>query len=134
MSGFSDYLEAALVNATLRGGTYTGGPVFAAVFTADPTDAALATELTDTGYVRQRLHDTVVSDGLTAPVNGVVTNTHNLVYPAIAGLTFRVTHWGLFDALAGGNLLYHAPMANPKTLDQFDVLSFPPGALSVALR
>ena len=46
MSAFSDYLEAALINATLRGGTYTGGGVYVALFKADPTDAGTGAEVT----------------------------------------------------------------------------------------
>ena len=70
MSGFSDHLENALFNATLRGGSYTGGSVFAALFTSNPTDAGSGTEVTDSAYVRQRAHTTVASDGFTAPNNG----------------------------------------------------------------
>lgn len=133
MSGFSDYLENSLFNATLRGGSYTGGAVFAALFTSNPTDAASGAELVDSAYVRQRAHTSVASDGFTAPSNGSGSNTRNLVFPAIADAQVTVTHWGLFDAQTGGNLLYHAPLTNPKTLDPSDVLSFPVGSLVVTL-
>jgi hypothetical protein len=133
MSGFSDYLENALFNATLRGGSYTGGAVFAALFTSNPTDAGTGAELADSAYVRQRAHTTVASDGFTAPNNGSGSNTRNLVFPAIANTQVTITHWGLFDAQTGGNLLYHAPLTNPKTLDPSDVLSFPVGSLVVTL-
>lgn len=133
MSGFSDYLENAIFNATLRGGSHTGGAVFAALFTTNPTDAGTGSELTDTAYVRQRAHTTVASDGFTAPNNGSGSNTRNLVFPAISNTQVTITHWGLFDAQTGGNLLYHAPLTNPKTLDPSDVLSFPIGSLIVTL-
>jgi hypothetical protein len=133
MSGFSDYLENALFNATLRGGNYTGGGVFIALFKTDPTDAASGAELTDSAYVRQRAHQTVVSDGFTAPANGSGSNTRTLTFPAISDVQVTITHWGVFDAQNGGNLLYHAPLQNPKTLDPSDVLSFPVGSLSVTL-
>lgn len=133
MSAFSNYLEAALFNATLRGGNYTGGAVYVALFTEDPTDAGVGAELADSGYVRQRAHNTVPSDGFTAPSNGSGSNTRNLIFPAIVDEQVTVTHWGIFDAQTGGNLLYHAPMLNPKTLDPTDVLSFPVGSLVVTL-
>lgn len=133
MSAFSDYLENTLVNATLRGATYTGGAVFVALFKADPTDAGSGQELTDSGYVRQRAHTTVASDGFTVPSNGSSSNARNLVFPAIVQTQVQITHWGIFDAQTGGNLLYHAPMLNPKTLDPTDVLSFPIGSLIVTL-
>lgn len=133
MSGFSDYLENALFNATLRGGTYAGAAVFAALFTTNPTDAGSGAELADSAYLRQRAHATVPSDGFTAPVNGSGTNTRTLVFPAIVDTTVTITHWGLFDAQNGGNLLYHAPLQNPKTLDPSDVLSFPVGSMVATL-
>lgn len=133
MSAFSDYLEAQLINTTLRGATYTGGSVFIALFTADPTDAGTGAELTDSGYIRQRAHTTVASDGFTVPANGSSSNTRNIIFPAIVDAQKTITHWGIFDAQTSGNLLYHSSMLNPKTLDPTDVLSFPVGSLIVTL-
>lgn len=133
MSAFSDYLENKLIETTLRGGTYTGGGVFIALFTANPTDAGTGAEVVDSGYVRQRAHASVVSDGFTVPANGVTSNARNLQFPAIVDAQTVVTHWGVFDAQTAGNLLYHAPLLNPKTLDPTDVLSFPIGSLTITL-
>ena len=133
MSAFSDYLENKLVDVTLRGGTYTGGGVFIALFTQDPTDAGTGSEVADSAYTRQRAHATVTSDGFTAPANGSSSNTRTIVFPAIVDTQVTVTHWGIFDAQTGGNLLYHSAMLNPKTLDPTDVVSFPIGSLTVTL-
>lgn len=133
MSAFSDYLENSLIDATLRGGSMTGGAVYLALFTTDPTDAASGNELTDSAYVRQQCHATVVSDGFTAPSNGVSSNGKTITFPAIVDAQVTVTHWALFDAQAGGNMLYHASLTNPKTLDPADVLSFPIGSLQITL-
>ena len=133
MSAFSDHLESALITSTLRGGTYTGGSVYVALFTSDPTDAGTGNELADSGYVRQRAHTSVASDGFTVPANGSTSNTRNLVFPAIVDSQKTITHWGIFDSQNSGNLLYHASMLNPKTLDPTDVLSFPIGSLIITL-
>ena len=131
MSSFSDYLEDTLGNVILRGQSYTGGTVYAALFTSDPTDANTGNELTDSGYARQQVHNTSVSDGFTAPSNGATSNANVVTFPAIVDNQVIVTHWALFDASTGGNMLYHAPLTNPKTLDPSDVLSFPIGSLNV---
>lgn len=133
MSAFSDHLENILVNATLRGGTYTGGGVFVALFTSDPTDTGGGVELSDSGYQRQRAHSTVASDGFTPPSNGTTSNARNIIFPPIVDTQVTVTHWAIFDAQAAGNMLYHAPLLNPKTLDPTDVLSFPIGSLTITL-
>ena len=133
MSAFSDHLENELINATLRGGTYAGGGVFVALFTSDPTDTGSGNELSDSGYQRQRAHSTVPSDGFTVPANGTSSNARNIIFPPIVDTQVTVTHWAVFDAQAGGNMLYHAALLNPKTLDPTDVLSFPIGSLTVTL-
>lgn len=134
MSGFSDYLENAIVAATLRGGSLTGGTVYAALFDADPTDADLvSTEVSDSGYVRKQCHTTTASDGFTNPNNGVTTNAKTITFNAIVDAQVIATHWAIFDAQTNGNMLYHAALTTPKTLDISDVLSFPIGALSITL-
>jgi hypothetical protein len=133
MSGFSDYLENEAIEATLRGATYTGGAVYVALYTTDPTDADSGAELTDSGYVRQQAHASVVSDGFTVPSNGVSTNGNTVAFPAVVDIQVTITHWSIFDAQSGGNMLYHAPLTSSKILDPSDVLSFPVGSLSVTL-
>ena len=107
--------------------------MYVALFKTDPTDAGTGAELTDSAYVRQRAHASVASDGFTAPSNGSGSNTRTLVFPAISNTQVTITHWGIFDAQTAGNLLFHAPLTNPKTLDPADVLSFPVGSLVVTL-
>ena len=135
MSAFSNHLEQSLINATLRGGSYTGGTVYVSLFTTDPTDAGGGAEVVDSGYARQQCHTTVVSDGWDVPhaTDGYSANAKQITFPAIVDGQLSVTHWALYDAPTGGNLLYHAPLTNPKTLDPSDVLSFPIGALKVTL-
>lgn len=134
MSAFSDYLEQQVINATLRGGTYTGGKVYIALFTSDPNDDASGTELSDSGYARQVAGDPA-SSGFDAPdaTGGDTANSNVITFPAIVDAQVTVTHWGIYDALTGGNLLYHAALTNPKTLDPSDVLSFPVGSLTATL-
>ena len=84
MSAFSNYLENELVNAILRGGTYTGGGVYIALFIADPGEEGTSGELSDSNYSRQRAHAAVVSDGFTVPSNGSTTNTKNIWSTAIS--------------------------------------------------
>jgi hypothetical protein len=133
MSSASDYLEGQLANALLRGGTYTGGAVYFALFTADPTDAGTGAELADSAYARQQAHTTTVADGFDAPhaTNGNTANAKVVTFPAIVDAQVVVTHWGLYDAPTGGNLIIHNPLTNQKTLDPSDVFSFPVGAATV---
>lgn len=135
MAALSDYLEQALLNAVLRGGTYVGGPVYAALFTADPTDSGTGAEVSDSGYIRQVCHSATPADGWDVPdeTGGFTNNAQLITFPAIVDAPVTVTHWALFDAQSGGNMLLYSPLENPKTLDPSDVMALPVGAVTVTL-
>nr|WP_299241383.1 hypothetical protein [uncultured Halomonas sp.] len=139
MSAFSNYLEKAILDLTLRGVALTPPTsVWIALFTANPTDASLTVELSDSGYARQDAAkggsletgwELVVDD---AGGNGKVTsNKFSLPFPAIVDGPVTVTHFGIFDAQTGGNLLYHGPLNRTKDLGVDDVVTVDPGLIKV---
>lgn len=135
MSAFSDYLEAELINATLRGGTYAGGLTYISLHTANPTDAATGgTECSYAGYARQSA-GSPASSAWDAPgaTNGQTKNTNAITFPAVAGPSIQATHFGIWSAVSGGNLLYHAALTTPKNLDAGDVPHFPAQSLVLTL-
>lgn len=136
MSGSaSDYLENALINATLRGAAFpTPSSLYLALFTADPTDAnVVANEETGQWYVRQDLAGGgPINSAFTAPSNGVTSNAKVVTFAPVTDAQTTITHYGIYDASSGGNLLIHGPMTTAKTLQIDDVLSFAIGALQIA--
>ena len=127
MAEMSNYLENALVNATLRNTTYTSpAAVYAALFTTDPTDAGSGTEVTGGSYTR-----TAITFG--SPSNGVTTNSADVTFPTCTAAWGTVTHMGIFDASTSGNLLYHTPLDASKTVDSGDIFKISSGNLSVTL-
>ena len=140
MSAFSDYLESGILEHTLRGNTLpTPSTIYVAVFTSDPTDANSGTEVTDSGYVRQdAAKGGTIESGWTSPTaetDGMkATNAKLIQFPAIADGTVTVSHYAIFDAQSGGNMLYHAPFTTSKTLEINDVLSIDVGGIEVILR
>jgi hypothetical protein len=127
MSELSNYLENALVNATLRATTYTSPTtVYVALFTTDPTDAGSGTEVSGGAYAR-----TAVT--FAAPSNGVTTNTADVTFPTCTLAWGIVTHIGIYDASTSGNLLYHTPLDASKTVDAADIFKISSGSLSVTL-
>lgn len=128
MSQMSDYLENALINATLRGTTFNApATVYVALYTSNPTDTDTGTEVTGGAYARQP-----VTFG--APSNGVSTNTNNVTFPQATANWGNVTHIGYRDALTGGNLLYYAPLSTARNILSGDTLSLLSGQLSVTLQ
>jgi hypothetical protein len=128
MSAISNYLENALLNATLRNTTYTSpATVYAALFTSDPTDAGSGTECTGTGYARKAIT-------FAAPSNGVTTNSSAACeFDQATGSWGTITHFGIFDALTAGNLLYHGALTVSKTISSGDVFRFATSSVSVTL-
>lgn len=127
MAEMSNFLEDALINATLRNTAYTSAAtVFVALYTTDPTDADTGTEVTGGSYAR-----TAVTFG--APSNGVSLNSGDVTFPTATAGFGTVTHIGLRDASTAGNLLYHTPLDASKTIDTGDVFKISTGNLSVTL-
>ena len=127
MAEMSNYLENALINATLRNTSYTTPTtVYLALYTSDPTDADSGTEVSGTSYARQSIT-------FGAPSNGVSTNSEAIEFPQAGGSWGTVTHVGIRDASSAGNLLYHTPLDASKTIATGDVFRVAIGSLSVTL-
>ena len=123
----SNFLEDALINATLRNTTYTSvATVYVSLWTSDPTDAGSGTEVSGNSYAR-----TAVTFG--APSNGASTNSADVTFPTATG-SWGVVGWiGINDASTAGNLLYHTALDTSKTIDSGDIFKISTGNLSVTL-
>jgi len=127
MAEISNYLENALINATLRNTTYTSpATVYVSLWTSDPTDAGSGTEVSGGSYAR-----TAVTFG--APSNGATTNSAAVEFPQATASWGTVGWIGINDALTTGNLLYHTPLDASKTIDIGDIFKIASGNLSVTL-
>ena len=127
MAEMSNFLEKALINATLRNTTYTSvATVYVSLWTSDPTDAGSGTEVSGGSYAR-----TAVTFG--APSNGVSTNSAAVEFPQATGSWGTVGWIGIYDASTSGNLLFHTPLDVSKTIDSGDIFKISSGNLSVTL-
>jgi hypothetical protein len=127
MAEMSNFLENALINATLRNTTYTSvATVYVSLWTSDPTDAGSGTEVSGGSYAR-----TAVTFG--APANGVTTNSADVTFPTATASWGTVGWIGINDASTSGNLLYHTALDTSKTIDSGDIFKITTGNLSVTL-
>jgi len=127
MAEMSNYLENALINATLRNTSYTSpAAVYIGLYTSDPTDANTGTEVSGGSYTR-----TAVTMG--APSDGVSTNSAAVEFPQASGSWGTVGWIGILDASSGGNLLYHTALDVSKTISSGDIFKIAIGSLSVTL-
>lgn len=101
--------------------------------TAGPTDdnSGTGTEITLGSYARSNASDT-----LTFTISGnSATNDQAIVFPqATANYDAQVTHIGIYDALTGGNLLFHGALTVPKTVTTGDTMQINAGALTITME
>jgi hypothetical protein len=127
MAAMSNYLENALINATLRNTTFTSpATVYAGLFTSDPTDAGSGTEVSGGSYARKAMT-------FGAPSNGASVNSSAVEFDQATGDWGTITHFAIFDALTTGNMLYHGALTASKTIETGDVFKFATSSVSVTL-
>jgi hypothetical protein len=127
MAEMSNFLENALINATLRNTSYTSPTtVYVGLYTSDPTDANTGTEVSGGSYAR-----TAVTFG--APSNGTSLNDAAVEFPQATGSWGTVGWIGIHDAATSGNLMYHTALDTSKTIDTGDIFKIAIGSLSVNL-
>jgi len=127
MAEMSNWLENALINATLRNTAYTSPTtVYIGLYTTDPTDANTGTEVSGGSYARK-------SVTMGAPSNGVSLNTAAVEFNQATGSWGTVGWIGYLDASTSGNLLYHTALDVSKTIDSGDIFKIAIGSLSVTL-
>ena len=127
MAEFSNYLEDALINATLRNTAYTSPTtVYVSLYTSDPTDADTGTEVSGGSYAR-------TSVTFDAPSNGVTQNSADVTFPTSTASWGTVTHIGIHDASTAGNLLFYTVLDTSKNIDSGDIFKIETGNLTVTL-
>ena len=127
MAALSNYLENALINATLRNTSFTSpSTIYVGLFLSDPTDAGSGTEVTGTPYARKTIT-------FNAPSNGASTNSAAVEFDQATSSWGTITHFALFDALTTGNMLYHGALTASKTIENGDVFKFASASITVTL-
>ena len=127
MAEMSNYLENALINATLRNTSYTSpAAVYISLHTADPTDAGSGTEVSGNAYIRQ-------SATFGAPSNGVSTTTADITFPQATASWGTIGWIAIWDASTTGNMLYHTALDTSKSIDTGDIFKIASGSLTVTL-
>jgi len=124
---FSNYLENKLIDATVRGVSYsTTLKVYMALFKTNPTKEDIGIEVTGASYTRPNATFVV-------PVNGVTKNSGQISY-AVATTDWGEAGWvGIMDSKEGGNLLYFAALDFTKNILTGDQLKFKPNEITLTL-
>ncbi len=131
MGGFSDYWEYKILNHIFGKGSYTPPTIYVALSTADPLDdvSGLA-EPSGNGYAR---YPTSGNDW-NAASGGAIANANEVTFPQATGNWGTISHFILFDAEAGGNMLAYGQLNVPAEVNDGGTLKFAAGDINVTLN
>ena len=125
MSAMSDYLEDAILDHILGTTAYTmPSAVYVGLSTASFNDDNSGVELTGNNYSRQ-----AITFG--ASSSSTASNNAAVDFPAATGSWGTVSHFGLFDASTGGNLLIHGALTTSKSVATGDILRIAVGDMDI---
>ena len=141
MSAMSDVLENRLVDHIFRAQSFAAPTnLFIGLLTAAPSDAGGGTEVSGNNYGRatvacslanwagtQSAGSTVASSG----TGGQTSNNNAITFATPSGTWGTVTHFGIYDAVTGGNLLFWGALTIAKTINQSDTVTFPAASLTI---
>ena len=136
MSAASNYTENNVINALLRGVAFPlPSKTYLSLHTANPGEAG-GNEVSTSAwpsYVRKdAANGGAIATGWTDPSDGTTKNAQQILYPSHNGASaITITHWAIYDAPTGGNLLVYASLNTSRTLQPGDVFVFDANALTV---
>lgn len=138
MSAFSNYLENAIMNNLLGQASMPAiSNVYFGLYTAGPNDASTGssggTEVSGTDYARVNVANNTTNFPTISGTNGTKTNANAIAWPTAGGSWGTVTHYGVFDAATGGNLLFHGSLASAKAIGTGDAFSVAAGDFTLSL-
>lgn len=141
MSAMSDYLENKLIDQLFRGQTApSSGTLYIGLLTSAPSDAGGGTEVSGGSYARASVASSLAnwagtqaagSTAASSGTGGATSNNGAISFPTPSATWGTVTHFGIYDASTGGNLLFWGALTISKTINQADTVTFPAASLSI---
>ena len=122
----SEYLDNALLNATLTNTSYTSpATVYAALYSVAPTKTTSGTELSGDGYSRQSVAFSVAS--------GTATSTADVTFGAATATWLTAVAWAILDDSTGGNILYYSSLSPTQTVLNGNTLTIATGDITITM-
>ena len=141
MSAATDYLENKLIDWFFRGQAFSPpGTLYIGLLTAAPSDNTAGTEVSGGSYARQGIAGSLANwagtqgAGTTTASTGSSGTTSNngvVTFPTPSANWGTITHFGIYDAVSGGNLVYWGPLSSSKSVFSGDAVSIQAGQLQV---
>lgn len=140
----TDYGENAIVDHIFRGTAFTAPTVLAVgLFTSACSDAGGGTEVSGGSYARATLNPSAsnwkstngTTSGASSGTSGQTSNAVAITFPAPTANWGSISHFAIFDATTGGNMLICQALTSAKTVNSGDSApSFAVDALTVTFQ
>lgn len=132
MTAFTNYAETQIINHIFRTASFTKPTTLNLALFTSVTDGEAPTvnELTGNGYARVACNP--LDANWSAPVagNGTTYNINAITFPAATADWGTITHFGIYDASTGGNLIIYAPLTIARVITNGSTPSFAATALT----
>jgi len=127
--GISNYLANAILDHIFGTTVYDAtANLYVALSTANPTDDASGVAEPSGGNYSRVNHD-----NWDAAASGATENTGAITFPQASASWGTVTHFAMYDASSGGNMLFYGALDNSRAIGQQDTPSFADGALDITM-
>jgi hypothetical protein len=143
MAAMSNYLENKVIDWFFRAQTFTPpAGLHVGLLTSAPSDTGGGTEVSGNAYARQNLAPSLTnwagtqgagSTSTSSGTNGTTSNNGIITFPTPTASWGTVTHFAIYDASTGGNLLWYGALQIAKTINQGDTVTFPAASLTVQI-
>lgn len=141
MSAMSDFLENKLIDQLFRGQSAPATTtLYVGLLTSAPSDTGGGTEVSGGSYARVAVSSSLAnwagtqsagSSTASSGTGGQTSNNNAITFPTPAATWGNVTHFGIYDAATGGNLLFWGALTIAKTINQSDTVTFPAASLAI---
>lgn len=129
---FSRYLQRALLDHVFLTAPYSQpSGVYVALYESDPGETNSGTEASGINYARVQ-HNSWAAASDASPSEISNDGAIEFSEPGSGGWG-TVSHFALFDASTGGNMLGYGALSNSKTIEAGDYVMFKSGDLVVTL-
>lgn len=96
--------------------------------TAPAIDGTNVTEPSGGGYAR-----VAFNSAMSEPTAGVITNESTVTFAKSTADWGVMTHFVVYDAATGGNLLLYNAMSKPRTVESDNIMVAEPGAITLSV-
>ena len=122
----SDYLELKFLDHfTGTASTTAPSAVYLGLSTGSLADDASGTELSGNNYTRKAITFASAS-------GGSIASNASVEFNSATGSWGTISHWGIWDASSGGNLLFHGAFTASKAIATGDILKVASGSLTIS--